>query len=157
MRSNYWSCSKFADWLRGTDKISAGTGKQWDDWGEAAKEAHPIRYWIAEEGLDKIQDFVNWPLDKIYGVKYWINNRFVTRTHALTSNLKKGDWWELDTRIMHCLFDELVNHVEIELAASNFRWDASSQEIQNTILGCRLVPLAYSPKCSCCNGLSGMG
>ena len=128
MRSNYWSCSKFADWLRGTNKISAGTGKQWDDWGEAAKKAHPIRYWIAEEGLDYVQNFISWPIDQLYNFKYWINNRFVTRTHTLTSNLKKGDWWELDTRIMHCLFDELVNHVEIELAASNFRWDEEARK-----------------------------
>ena len=132
MRARYWSCSKFADWLRGTEKISSGTGTDWDNWDKTAKSAHPVRFWLAEEGLDYVQNFVNWPIDQIYNFKYWINNRFVTRTHALTSNLKKGDWWELDTRIMHCLFDELVNHVEIELAASNFRWDAEARKKYKT-------------------------
>jgi len=132
MRSRYWSCSKFADWLRGTEKLQAGTGTEWNLWKKSAKAAYPVRYWLAEEGLDYIQDFVNWPLDKIYGFKYWINNRFVTRTHALTSSLKRGDWWELDTRIMHCLFDELVNHVEIEIAANNFRWNEESRKKYKT-------------------------
>jgi hypothetical protein len=132
MRSRYWSCSKFADWLRGTDKISAGTSQEWNDWDKTAKSNYPFRYWLAEEGLDKIQTFIMWPTDKLYSVKYWINNRFVTKTHTLTSNLKKGQWHELDTRIIHCLFDELVNHVEIEIAASNFRWSEESREKYKT-------------------------
>jgi hypothetical protein len=131
-RSRYWSCSKFADWLRGTKKLYAGTGKEWDEWDEKAKAAHSFRYWLAEEGLDKIQTVIMWPIDQLYNIKYWINNRFVTKTHALTSNLKKGQWHELDTRIMHCLFDELVNHVEIELAASNFRWDEEARNKYKT-------------------------
>ena len=129
---NYWSCSKFADWLRGKDKITCGTSKEWRDWERSAKAAYPIRFWIAEEGLDHIQNFINWPIDQIYNFKYWINNRFVTKTHALTSNLKRGQWQELDTRIMHCLFDELVNHVEIGLAASNFRWDDEARKKYKT-------------------------
>jgi hypothetical protein len=128
MRSRYWSCSKFADWLRGTDKISVGTSQEWNDWDNIAKSKYPLRYWLAEEGLDKIQTFIMWPIDTLYSVKYWINNRFVTKTHTLTSNLKKGQWHELDTRIIHCLFDELVNHVEIEIAASNFRWDEETRK-----------------------------
>jgi len=132
MRSRYWSCGKFADWLRGTNKLSVGTGKEWDNWEDTAKTAHPIRYWIAEEGLDKVQNFICWPIDKLYSIKYWINNRYVSKTHALTSNLKKGDWHEFDTRIMHCLFDELVNHVEIEIAASNFRWSEDARKKYKT-------------------------
>lgn len=128
MRSKYWSCSKFADRIRGTKKILAGTSEQWRDWDKNAKSAHPIRFWIAEEGLDYVQDFVMWPIDRVYDFKYWINNRFVSKTHALTSNLKKGQWHEFEDRILHCLFDELVNFVEIELAASNFRWDEEARK-----------------------------
>ena len=77
-RSNYWSCSKFADWLRGTPKPIAGTSEEWDDWNKAAETKHPIRYWLAEEALDRIQKFINWPLDQLYDIKYYINNRWVT-------------------------------------------------------------------------------
>lgn len=45
-----------------------------------------------------------------------MNNRWNLRTHALTSNLKKGQWHEFDVRLLHTAFDELVNFVEVEQA-----------------------------------------
>lgn len=27
----YWSCTKFADWIRGTPKLLAGTAEQWNE------------------------------------------------------------------------------------------------------------------------------
>ena len=53
---NYWSCSALADWLRGTHKPTAETSTGWRDWENAAKLAHPFRYWMADEALDYIQD-----------------------------------------------------------------------------------------------------
>lgn len=130
MRSNYWSCSKFADWLRGTAKPHAETSKGWRLWKEAAKESHPIRYWIVEEGLDYAQNFVYWPIDKIYSVKYYINNRWVSRTHQLTAHardIRPGDWCDVGNRFLPCLFNELVDFVEIELAWWHLVW-AEPQE-----------------------------
>lgn len=127
-RVNYWSCTRFADWVRGTPKPGAETGKGWHDWKMEAKANHPIRYWIAEEGLDLVQDIIHWPTDRLYNIKYWFANRFVTRTHALTSNLKPGQWYDLDTRIMHCLFDELINFVEVEKAWMNIAWDEKARK-----------------------------
>jgi hypothetical protein len=40
----------------------------------------------------------------------------------MTSNLKRGDWHEYEERMMHCLFDELVNFVEIETAWQAIAW-----------------------------------
>lgn len=122
-RSTYWSCTKFADWLRGTMKPPAATSEGWREWEKDAKATYPIRYWIAEEGLDHLQNTIFWPIDKLHAVKYWFNNRFVTKTHALTSNLRKGQWHELDTRMLHSMFDELVNYVEVELAWWHIAWD----------------------------------
>jgi len=128
MRSNYWSCSKFADWLRGTDKLEVGTSKEWQGWRKASKESHPIRYWIAEEALDRIQNTIMWPRDKLYSVKYWINNRFVTKTHAMTSNLPRGQWHEFDQRLLHSMFDEMVNFIEIEQAWFHIAWDKEARK-----------------------------
>ena len=128
MRSRYWSCTKFADWLRGTNKLDAGTSREWAQWTLEAEKKHPIRYWIAEEGLDHIQNIIMFIPDKIYSVKYALANRFVTRTHTLTSKLKKYKWHELDTRMLNCLFDELVNFVEVELAVANFRFDDEARK-----------------------------
>jgi hypothetical protein len=121
----YWSCSKFADWLRGTKKLSAGTAEQWDDWRTTAKMKHNFRYWLAEEFLDNVQDFVTWPVRKIYDVKYYINNRWVTRTHSLTAHpkdIKPGEWCDVGNRFLPCLFNELVDFVEVELAWWHIAW-----------------------------------
>ena len=123
--THYWSCSKFADWVRGTAKLSAGTSEEWDDWRTTAKMKHNFRYWLAEEGLDYIQDFVTWPIRKIYDVKYYINNRFVSRTHSLTAHprdIKPGQWQDVGNRFLPCLFNELVDFVEIETAWSHIAW-----------------------------------
>lgn len=123
--SNYWSCTPLADWLRGTKKLSAATAEEWDDWHTQASQAHPIRYWIADTALDNLQDFVTWPIRKIYDVKYYINNRWVTRTHSLTAHsrdIKPGQWEDVGNRFLPCLFNELVDFVEIETAWSHIAW-----------------------------------
>ena len=130
-RSNYWSCSKFADWLRGTPKLSAGTGKQWRVWKEAAKDSHPIRYWIVEEGLDYAQTVVNWPADKLNDIRYYINNRFISRTNSLTAHprdIRPGSWSDVGNRFLPCLFNELVDFVEIETAWHHVLWDDKARE-----------------------------
>jgi len=125
MRSNYWSCSKFADWIRGTKKLGAGTAEQWDEWTAAAQMKHNFRYWLAEEGLDYLQTFVHFIPDKLYSAKYYINNRWVTKSHALTAHsrdIKPGAWCDVGNRFLPCLFNELVDFVEIELAWWHIAW-----------------------------------
>ena len=114
-RHNYWSCSKFADWLRGTPKLHMGTSAEWSAWKKAAK-TKKVRYWLAEEGLDFLQAVACWPSDRVNDARHYINNRWISKTHALTSQLRRGQWHELDTRLLHALFDELINFVEIDQA-----------------------------------------
>ena len=123
--TRYWSCSPFADWLRGTKKLDAGTSEEWDEWTTAAQMKHNFRYWLAEEALGHIQDFVTWPVRSLYSIKYYINNRWVTRTHSLTAHardIKPGDWCDVGNRFLPCLFNELVDFVEIESAWSHIAW-----------------------------------
>ena len=125
-RSRYWSCTKFADRIRGTEKGDAKTGHGWRMWEIEAKKKHPIRFWIAEELLDRVQSFIWWPLDRIYDVKYYINNRFITRTHSLTAHprdIKPGKWCDVGNRFLPCLFNELVDFVEVELAWWHLAWE----------------------------------
>ena len=77
---------------------------------------HPVRYWIVEEGLGKVQDFVTWPKRKVGDVRNYITNRYVSKTHALTSKLKRGQWYEYEHRLLHSMMDSLVDYVEIEEA-----------------------------------------
>ena len=123
--SNYWSCTPFADWVRGTNKLSSGTAEEWDDWTTAAQMKHNFRYWLAEEGLSHIQDFVTWPERKLNDIRYYINNRWITRSHALTAHardIKPGDWCDVGNRFLPCLFNELVDFVEIEQAWHHCLW-----------------------------------
>ncbi len=131
---NYWTCSKFADWLRGTTKGGAKTAEGWDEWEARAKAAYPIRWWLAEEGLDYIQKFVMFIPDKLYAVKYYINNRWITRTHALTASprdIPRGEWRDVGNRFLPCLFNELVDFVEVELAWWHLVWDYESRAKYN--------------------------
>ena len=130
MRNHYWTCSKFADWLRGTMKPKAETGEGWNKWNKQAKKSHPFRYWLAEEGLDIIQNTIFYPSDKIYDLKYYINNRWVTRTHSLTAHvrdIRPGNWCDVGNRFLPCLFNELVDFVEIELAWWHIAWDEDAR------------------------------
>ena len=123
---NYWTCSSFADWLRGSAKPNAETSKGWAQWKRASKEKHPFRYWLAEEGLDYIQDVWMWIPDRINDVRYYVNNRWITKTHALTAHsrdIKPGTWCDVGNRFLPCMFNELVDFVEIELAWNYCVWN----------------------------------
>jgi len=125
MRNHYWTIGPFADWLRGTKSPHAETGEGWDEWTSKAKAAHPVRYWLAETGLDYLQKIVYYIPDQLYGLKYYINNRWVTHTHALRAHsrdIKPGTWMDVGNRFLPCLFNELVDYVEVELAWWQIAW-----------------------------------
>jgi hypothetical protein len=130
-RSHYWSCSKFADWVRGTPKLGAGTSEQWDEWDRKAQGYSRIRYWLAEEGLDYVSNVVYFIPDTIYAIKYYINNRWVSRTHSLTAHsrdIEPGSWCDVGNRFLPCLFNELVDFVEIELAWCHIAWNSKERK-----------------------------
>ena len=108
--------------MRGTVKPGAATSEAWDEWYRTAEEAYPIRYWIVEEGLGKVQDFVTWPRRKVRDVKTYLTNRYVSKIHALTSTLERGKYYEYERRLLHCVFDSLVDYVEIEEAWMQVGW-----------------------------------
>jgi hypothetical protein len=125
MRSHYWTIGPFADWLRGTPKLKMGTSEEWDNWYKAAEKAHPIRYWIAEEGLDYLQKVVYYIPDRLNDVRYYVNNRWISHSHALTAHpqdIRPGDWSDVGSRFLPCLFNELVDFVEIEQAWHHCMW-----------------------------------
>jgi len=116
---NYWTCTPFADWIRGTPKPKSATSKDWKSWHKLAKTTHAVRYWIAEEFIDSVQKTINKPSDIVRDCTYYYRNRFTTRSNSLTAHkddIKPGSWRDLGDRIFPCLFNELVNFVEVEKA-----------------------------------------
>lgn len=119
-RYNYWSCSKFADWIRGEKKPSALTLDEWDDWKNNQKTNNKWRYWFSDKFLNKLQNILYFPRDVYKSIKNYIYNRFITKTHCLKTGLEPGHYYEMDHRIMHGLFNELVEFVEGEQAWMNY-------------------------------------
>jgi len=121
-RNNYWSCSKFSGWLRNTvfklpNKPSAATATEWKAWRQHSKTSNKIGYYVCEELLDDIQNFVNWPKDKLNDILYYISNRFIDRTHLIDTKLKPGSFHETESKIFYGMFEELVDFVEVQKAA----------------------------------------
>lgn len=137
MSHNNWSSSKFADWIRGTPKPNSGTLKEWALWEKSA-QLKKLRCWLAEEGLDYLEGFIYWPMDKLRGLRHYVHNRWISRSHALTSNLRRGQSYEFETRLLHAAFDELVNFVEVEVAHMHLIWadDEEKKRIAPTCYGC---------------------
>jgi hypothetical protein len=125
MRSHYWTIGKFADWLRGTPKLKCGTSEEWHNWEDRAKAAHPVRWWVAEEGLDYAQKIVYYIPDKLNDIRYYVNNRWVSHSHRLTAHprdIRPGSWSDVGNRFLPCLFNELVDFVEVEQAWHHCMW-----------------------------------
>lgn len=136
---NYWTCSKFADWIRGTTKLKCGTSEEWHEWETRAKAAYPIRWWLAEEGLDKLQNIWCWIPERLNDVRYYINNRWVTCTHSLTAHprdIPRGEWRDVGNRFLPCLFNELVDFVEVEQAWHHCMWDEEARKKYRTPWWC---------------------
>jgi hypothetical protein len=95
---------------------------------------HNFRYWLAEEGLDILQKIVYWPTDTLHSIKYYVNNRFITHTHRLTAHprdIKPGEWRDVGNRFLPCLFNELVDFVEVELAWWHLAWSPEERPKYN--------------------------
>lgn len=125
-RINYWSCSKVADKIRGFKKPKALSLEGWEDWNNNLKKESPIRYWASEELLDVLQDIVYFPSDIYRFIKNYIRNRYIDKTHVLSTGLTPGKYYEFDHRVLYGLFNELVNYVEVELAHTSL-WDTSKK------------------------------
>lgn len=115
-RSNYWSCSNFANWVRGEKKPYALTLEDWEKWKKEQKSKRPIRFYISDTFLNKLQNAIYFPIDLYSNIRSYIRNRYIDKLQYLKTDLTSGHYYDLDTRILHGLFNELRDFVEIELA-----------------------------------------
>lgn len=122
---NYWSCSKFADFIRGTPSPTAETSTGWRDWKKQAKTAHPFRFWLADTALGKLQDIVYWPAETLHSIRYYIRNRWIIKSNSLTAHardIKPGAWSDVGYRMLPCMFGEFQVFVEDELGRNHVMW-----------------------------------
>jgi hypothetical protein len=138
-RIHYWGCSRFADFIRGSKKPYALEWKEWDKWNNQQEKERPFRFWLSDTFLNKLQDIVYFPYDFYNTIKIYIRNRWIDKTHYLKTGLKPGNYYEFDYRILHGLFNEFVDFVEIELAHLSL-WD---QKKKYEIKHGRCIEAAY--------------
>lgn len=121
-RSNYWSCSKFAAWLRSLQGISSPYALSMEDWEAYKKEhKHKLCYKLAE-WLDNVQDVVCFPMDVAHKTKYTAHNLWIG-THCLKTSLKKGQWHEFEKRVKHSLMENFISFMEDEVYHNTLMWN----------------------------------
>lgn len=119
-RFKYWSSSKLAHKILAKfcqPKPSHATPEEWNNWEKIAKHSSPIIYNIVENGFDLVQDIVYFPSDVWDNFRLYCRNRFATQTHLMRTNLEKGKWHDNDVRMLHGMFELLVDFVEVEKAS----------------------------------------
>ena len=131
MTRNYQSLA-FFEWLREKvfkiEKPGALPWGEWGKWNNNLKTTRPVAYWLTETLPDWLEKPAEWIIDPVYSVKYYIVNRWIDKTHAMESTLERGKWHEFEERLLYCMFDELVNFVEIEQAWHHIMWSDEDQK-----------------------------
>jgi hypothetical protein len=121
-RVTYWSDTKFSKRLCKLFSIEippiAATAHEWCEYKR--RNEGTIRYWIVDRGLDIVQNVVLFVPDVYSNISRYIRNRFIDKPHYLDTKLPRGEWHEFDTRVLHGLFESLVDFVEIEKAHMSY-------------------------------------
>lgn len=124
-RINYWSSSRFSHWLRskfGLKNPRALSASEWREWKKDSKTRAPFIHWLTDVALNKIQDFFCWPKDRLWDLRCALNARFFDKYHYMPTRLDPWKYHEVDTRILHGMFETLVDFIEIEKAWMHVIW-----------------------------------
>jgi hypothetical protein len=102
-------------------KPAFASAQRWVEWETEFKKSHPFIFWVTEEFLYNVQNVVMWIPDLWDTFRIYIDNRFVVKTHMISTHLQRGVWHETEERLLHGAFNLLVDFVECELATHGNR------------------------------------
>lgn len=132
MSRRYYQDSKIFVWLRykvfKIDKPVALPWGGWEIWDKELKASRPIAYFFTETLPDVLEKPGEWFIDPIDNACYYLRNRFVNKTHYLHTDLKPGKWHEFESRLLHGMFTEFVDFVEIEQAYHSISWNSEEEQ-----------------------------
>jgi hypothetical protein len=135
MRSRSYSETWLFVWLRRSvfkvEKPRALAWGGWAKWDNELKSRRPVAYFATETLPDWLEKPAQWIIDPIYNLSYYLRNRFVRQTHLVHTDLEQGVWHEYETRILHGMFTELVDFVEVEQAWHTCVWDDKARAKYN--------------------------
>lgn len=132
MRSRHYQDSWLFTWLRKSvfkiEKPRALAWGGWAKWDNELKASRPVAYFATETLPDWLEKPAQWTIDPVYDATYYLRNRFVRQTHMVHTDLEQGVWHEYETRILHGMFTELVDFVEVEQAWHTCMWDEKARK-----------------------------
>jgi hypothetical protein len=145
MSRHYSSTAPF-NWLRKKFKIEkpyALAWGKWDDWDTELKKNHPIAFFFTETLPDWLEKPAEWIVDPFNNLRYRIRLQYGYRTHLISTGLKPGKYYELETRMLHGMFNSLVDFVEVEKANHMVAWGDKDKMEKYNIPWWRSIPIFY--------------
>ncbi len=123
------------NWLRKVLKVNKPTSapakhykegdETWDEWNSRVKRDQPFGYFMTETVPDFIDSIRSVYKDPIDNIRHYLINRFRSHIHYLPTGLKPGKYYEVDARMLHGLFQLLVDFIEVEKAGDYVAWNGN--------------------------------
>ena len=135
MGSRHYSSSKPFRWLRKKLKIDKPTALgwgEWDKWDKNLRDTRPVAFFLTETLPDWLEWIPEHSIDYVNDVRYWVHN-YVAGTHRLNSTLKRGQWHEMQERILYANFDTFADFIEIEEAHGHIAWSDPEERVKYNI------------------------
>lgn len=94
----------------------------WNEWYKRTKQEHPFGYFLTEtlpSGIDKVCRLYRNPIEDSSA---YISNRYGHKIHYLPTGLQPGKYYDYKYRLLHGMFQSMVDFVEVELAGHHWQW-----------------------------------
>lgn len=91
---------------------------EWEEWEANMRKERPLAYWLNDTVpgfFDDIRKSITKPFNDL---RYWIRCRVFDKYHVINTGLEPG-YADCDTRMLHGMFNLLVDFVEVEKAWMN--------------------------------------
>lgn len=88
---------------------------EWDEWEEKMRKERPLAFWLNDTVPDFFDDIWRSITKPFNDLRYWIRCRVFDKYHVINTGLEPG-YADCDTRLLHGMFNLLVDFVEVEKA-----------------------------------------
>lgn len=100
----------------------------WEDWRVETKTAMPVKYFLNETLPDEVSYWWKRFTDLYNEPRYWFRCRYLDRYWAIDTGLSRGRYHDCDTRLLHGMFNLLVDFIEVEKAWMHVVFDEEAQK-----------------------------
>ena len=108
-------------------KPAAATMKEWRAWEKRARTEEPFRYWLNESVPDFFKDLWKAITRPFNDLRYAIRCRIFDKYHVINTGLKPG-YADCDKRMLHGMFNLLVDFIEVEKAWMHVVFDKDERK-----------------------------